>query len=452
MVKVIVVGSGGREHTIAWKLAQSSSVDEVICVPGNGGTASENKCRNIPLKQDYITDGANPYVEIAKHEGVTFAVIGPEDPLAAGIADAFWNAGIPCVGPKSAGAQLEASKDLAKEFMAKYNVACPASKTFTDEKSAHDYIDQHGAPIVIKADGLAAGKGVVVAATAPQAHDAVKDLMIDGRVGNAGSKLVIEDYLEGVEISILAAVSVTPDFTKNGQSTIVPFTPARDHKRLFDGAKGPNTGGMGAVTPLDDVTPEIMAKFKSDILEPTLKGLMAEGFDYRGFIFFGLMITKDGPKLLEYNVRLGDPETQVVLPMMDFDFAEMCKAIMDGKLKDFNFAWKKGYAVAPVAVSGGYPNAYKKGIPISINASAESMKGCKIFIAGAIEDRRANGAKGKELSLITSGGRVLASCAQAATFDEAWNNAYALMKQISFEGMFYRKDIGLPGAAESGKL
>lgn len=452
MVKVIVVGSGGREHTIAWKLAQSSSVDEVICVPGNGGTASENKCRNIPLKQDYITDGANPYVEIAKHEGVTFAVIGPEDPLAAGIADAFWNAGIPCVGPKSAGAQLEASKDLAKEFMAKYNVACPASKTFTDEKSAHDYIDQHGAPIVIKADGLAAGKGVVVAATAPQAHDAVKDLMIDGRVGNAGRKLVIEDYLEGVEISILAAVSVTPDFTKNGQSTIVPFTPARDHKRLFDGAKGPNTGGMGAVTPLDDVTPEIMAKFNSDILEPTLKGLMAEGFDYRGFIFFGVMITKDGPKLLEYNVRLGDPETQVVLPMMDFDFAEMCKAIMDGKLKDFNFAWKKGYAVAPVAVSGGYPNAYKKGIPISINASAESMKGCKIFIAGAIEDRRANGAKGKDLSLITSGGRVLASCAQAATFDEAWNNAYALMKQISFEGMFYRKDIGLPGAAESGKL
>lgn len=452
MVKVIVVGSGGREHTIAWKLAQSSSVDEVICVPGNGGTASENKCRNIPLKQDYITDSANPYVEIAKHEGVTFAVIGPEDPLAAGIADAFWNAGIPCVGPKSAGAQLEASKDLAKEFMAKYNVACPASKTFTDEKSAHDYIDQHGAPIVIKADGLAAGKGVVVAATAAQAHDAVKDLMIDGRVGNAGSKLVIEDYLEGVEISILAAVSVTPDFTKNGQSTIVPFTPARDHKRLFDGAKGPNTGGMGAVTPLDDVTPEIMAKFNSDILEPTLKGLMAEGFDYRGFIFFGVMITKDGPKLLEYNVRLGDPETQVVLPMMDFDFAEMCKAIMDGKLKDFNFAWKKGYAVAPVAVSGGYPNAYKKGIPISINASAESMKGCKIFIAGAIEDRRANGAKGKDLSLITSGGRVLASCAQAATFDEAWNNAYALMKQISFEGMFYRKDIGLPGAAESGKL
>lgn len=452
MVKVIVVGSGGREHTIAWKLAQSSSVDEVICVPGNGGTASENKCRNIPLKQDYISEGANPYVEIAKHEGCNFAVIGPEDPLAEGIADAFWNANIPCVGPKSLGAQLEASKDLAKEFMAKYNVACPASKTFTDEKAAHDYIDQHGAPIVIKADGLAAGKGVVVAATSAQAHEAVTDLMVSGKVGSAGNKLVIEDYLEGVEISILAAVSVTPDFTKNGQSAIIPFTPARDHKRLCDGAKGPNTGGMGAVTPLDDVTPEIMAKFNSDILEPTLKGLIAEGFDYRGFIFFGVMITKDGPKLLEYNVRLGDPETQVVLPMMDFDFAEMCKAITEGKLKEFNFAWKKGYAVAPVAVSGGYPNAYKKGIPISFNAEAKSMKDCKIFIAGAIEDRRANSANGQPLPLITSGGRVLAACSQAATFEEAWNNAYALMKQINFDGMFYRKDIGLPGAAESGKL
>lgn len=452
MVKVIVVGSGGREHTIAWKLAKSSSVDEVICVPGNGGTANENKCRNIDLKQDYIPEGANPYVEIAKHEGVTFAVIGPEDPLAAGIADAFWNANIPCVGPKSAGAQLEASKDLAKEFMAKYNVACPASKTFTDEKSAHDYIDQHGAPIVIKADGLAAGKGVVVAATAAQAHEAVTDIMVSGRVGSAGNKLVIEDYLEGVEISILAAVSVTPDFTKNGQSTIVPFTPARDHKRLCDGAKGPNTGGMGAVTPLDDVTPEIMAKFNSDILEPTLKGLIAEGFDYRGFIFFGVMITKDGPKLLEYNVRLGDPETQVVLPMMDFDFAEMCKAIMDGKLKDFNFAWKKGYAVAPVAVSGGYPNAYKKGLPISINKAAAELKNCKIFIAGAIEDRRTKCSEDKSHPMITSGGRVLAACSQAPTFEEAWNNAYALMKNISFDGMFYRKDIGLPGAAESGKL
>lgn len=440
MVKVIVVGSGGREHTIAWKLAQSSSIDEVICVPGNGGTATEKKCRNISLSQ-------GSYVEIAKKEDCSFAVIGPEDPLAEGLADSFWEAGIPCVGPKSKGAQLEASKDLAKDFMAKYNIACPASKTFENETDAHNYIDQHGAPIVIKADGLAAGKGVVVAATLSEAHKAVTELMADGRVGEAGKKLVIEDYLEGVEISILAAVSVTEEFTANGKSTIIPFLPARDHKRLCDGAKGPNTGGMGAVTPLDDVTPQIMEQFQKTILEPTLDGLIKEKFDYRGFIFFGVMITKDGPKLLEYNVRLGDPETQVVLPMMDFDFADMCKSIIDGTLKDFNFQWKKGYAVAPVAVSGGYPNAYKKGLPIKIDSKADKLKDCKIFIAGAIEDRRSD-----DKSLITNGGRVLAACSIDDTFDAAWNKAYELMNTIKFDDMFFRKDIGLAGAAESGKL
>lgn len=453
MSKVIVVGSGGREHTIAWRLALSSKVEEVICVPGNGGTANEKKCRNIPLAQSYIKDGENPYAAIAKHEGCDLAVIGPEDPLAEGIADAFWNAGIPCVGPKHDGAQLEASKDLSKEFMAKYGVACAASKTFTDEQAAHDYVESHGAPIVIKADGLAAGKGVVVAATVTDAHTAIKDIMVSGRVGNAGKKLVIEDYLEGVEISILAAVSVTPDYTKENKSTIIPFLPARDHKRLCDGAKGPNTGGMGAVTPLDDVTPQVMEQFNKNILEPTLKGLIAENFDYRGFIFFGVMITKDGPKLLEYNVRLGDPETQVVLPMMDFDFFEMCQSIVDGTLKNFKFGWKKGYAVAPVAVSGGYPNAYKKGIKITIDAKANEIKNTKIFIAGAIEDRRSiDKSNANAHPMVTSGGRVLAACSQADTFDEAWSNAYALMKTIHFDGMFYRKDIGLPGAAESGKL
>ena len=453
MTKVIVVGSGGREHTIAWKLSKSPLVEEVICVPGNAGMANENKCRSIALSQSYIEKGKNPYVEIAKHEGCTFAVIGPEDPLADGIADDFWAAGIPCVGPKKAGAQLEASKDLAKEFMAKYGVACPASKTFTNEKDAHDYTDRHGAPVVIKADGLAAGKGVTVAATVNEAHEAITDIMTSGRVGNAGKKIVIEDYLEGVEISILAAVSVTEENTKAGKSIIVPFLPARDHKRLCDGAKGPNTGGMGAITPLDDVTPQIMEQFNKTILEPTLKGLEAEKFDYRGFIFFGVMITKEGPKLLEYNVRLGDPETQVVLPMMDFDLFEMCKAIVDGSLKDFDAKWKKGYAVAPVAVSGGYPSAYRKGIKITIDSRADRIPDSKIFIAGAIEDRRSSAENNSdEHPMITSGGRVLASCAIAPTFSEAWKNAYDLMSTIKFDGMFYRKDIGLPGAAESGKL
>ncbi len=453
MLKILVVGSGGREHAICWRLAQSPLVNEIICVPGNGGTANETKCRNIaPSSVDYIAAGENPYVKIAQHENCNFAVIGPEDPLAEGIADEFWNAGIPCVGAKKAGAQLEASKDLAKAFMKKYDVACAASETFTDQKSADEYVDRHGAPIVIKADGLAAGKGVTVAATVKEAHDAIDDIMNSGRVGNAGKKIVIEDYLQGIEISILAAVSVTKETVEAGKAVIVPFMPARDHKRLLDGAKGPNTGGMGAVCPLSDVTEETLDQFNKTILEPTLKGLIAEGFDYRGFIFFGVMLTKDGPKLLEYNVRLGDPETQAVLPMMDFDFAELCKSIADGSLKDFKLAWKKGFCVAPVAVSGGYPESYKKGFQIDIDEDAIAKTGSKIFIAGAIEDRRTASKSFGQTPVITSGGRVLAASSIGDTFEEAWKNAYKAIESINFEGMFYRKDIGLPGAAESGNL
>ncbi len=448
-MNIIVVGSGGREHTICWKLAQSSLVEKIIVVPGNGGTATEDKCLNInPKDCSYIKDGENPYVAIAKHENCRMAVIGPEDPLADGIADAFWDAEIPCVGPKKAGAQLEASKDLSKNFMKKYGVACPSSETFVNEEEAISYIKKHGAPIVVKADGLAAGKGVVVAATVDEAVNAVKDMMDNGRVGSAGKKLVIEDYLEGVEISVLAAVSVTPEYAVSGNATIVPFLPARDHKRLLDGAKGPNTGGMGAVCPLDDVSEKTMAQFKKDILEPTLNGLIKEKFDYRGFIFFGVMLTKQGPKLLEYNVRLGDPETQAVLPLMDFDFAAMCTAILNGTLKQFNFEWKKGYQVAPVVVSGGYPLEYKKGCKITINQDILSISESKIFIAGAVTGRRG----GNDDNLLTSGGRVLACSAFGSTFKEAWNKAYQGLSSIKFEGAFYRKDIGLPGAAESGKL
>jgi len=448
-MNIIVVGSGGREHTICWKLSQSSLVDKIIVVPGNGGTAIENKCVNInPADCDYIKDGENPYVAIAKHEKCRMAVIGPEDPLADGIADAFWEGEIPCVGPKKAGAQLEASKDLSKAFMKKYGVACPSSETFVNEEEAVAYIKKHGAPIVVKADGLAAGKGVVVAATVDEAVTAVKEMMEDGRVGDAGKKLVIEDYLEGVEISVLAAVSVTPEYALNETAAIVPFLPARDHKRLMDGAKGPNTGGMGAVCPLDDVTEKTMEQFKKDILEPTLNGLIKEKYDYRGFIFFGVMLTKQGPKLLEYNVRLGDPETQAVLPLMDFDFAAMCSAILNGTLKQFEFKWKKGYQVAPVVVSGGYPGAYKKGCEITINKTILEQSEAKIFIAGAVSGRRC----GCIDNLLTSGGRVLACSAYGDTFKEAWSKAYQGLSSVKFDGAFYRKDIGLPGAAESGKL
>lgn len=446
-MNIIVVGNGGREHTICWKLAQSPVVDKIVVVPGNGGTAREAKCVNVnPETCDYIKDGENPYVAIARHEGCRMALIGPEDPLAEGLADCFWAAEIPCVGPKKAGAQLEASKDLSKNFMKKYGVACAASETFTSKELAVNYVKKHGAPIVIKADGLAAGKGVVVAKTEEEALAAVEDLMVDGRVGDAGKKLVIEDYLQGVEISVLAAVSVTPEYAMQGNATIVPFLPARDHKRLLDGAKGPNTGGMGAVCPLDDVTDDIMAKFNKDILQPTLNGLIKEKFDYRGFIFFGVMLTKQGPKLLEYNVRLGDPETQAVLPLMDFDFAAMCTAILNGSLKKFNFLWKKGYQVAPVVVSGGYPLSYKKGCEITFNEAILNKSGAKIFVAGAVCGNR--GRRGDD-NLLTSGGRVLACSAYGETFKQAWERAYEGVSAVKFENSFYRKDIGLPGAAVS---
>ena len=446
-MNIIVVGNGGREHTICWKLAQSSLVDKVVVVPGNGGTACEEKCVNVnPKDCDYIKEGENPYVAIAKHENCRMAVIGPEDPLADGLADVFWNADIPCVGPKKAAAQLEASKDLSKNFMKKYGVACAGSETFVNKDAACEYIKKHGAPIVIKADGLAAGKGVVVAATEQEALDAVTDIMDSGRVGDAGKKIVIEDYLEGVEISVLAAVSVTPEYAVQGSATIIPFLAARDHKRLMDGAKGPNTGGMGAVCPLDDVSEETMIQFEKDIMAPTLEGLIKEKFDYRGFIFFGVMLTKQGPKLLEYNVRLGDPETQAVLPLMDFDFAAMCTAILNGSLKDFNFEWKPGYQVAPVVVSGGYPGDYKKGLEITFNEAILNASTAKVFVAGAVSGRRGAG------DMLTSGGRVLACSAYGDTFKEAWEKAYQGISAVKFDGAFYRKDIGLPGAAESGKL
>jgi phosphoribosylamine--glycine ligase len=453
-MNIVVVGSGGREHAICWKIAQSPLIEKIIVIPGNGGTAKENKCKNVDIAScDYLKDdGTSPYIQIAKHEECIMAVIGPEDPLAEGLADVFWEADIPCIGPKKKGAQLEASKDFAKSFMRKYSVACAASKTFTDEIKAGEYIKSHGAPVVVKADGLAAGKGVTVAATVEDALAAVTDIMDSGRVGSAGKKIVVEDYLQGVEISVLAAVSVTPESAKKEEARIIPFLPARDHKRLNDGAKGPNTGGMGAICPLSDVTDTVMSQFRQTILTPTLKGLVAEKMDYRGFIFFGVMITADGPKLLEYNVRLGDPETQAVLPLMDFDFAAMCCSIINGTLGQFSFTWKPGYVVAPCIVSGGYPGSYAKGKPITIQRKLLEDSGAKVFIAGAQLDRRTTSSDPNATGLVTSGGRVLACSTYGDTFETAWKKAYEAVSAVHFDNEFYRKDIGLPGAAESGKL
>ncbi|OJF77326.1 MAG: phosphoribosylamine--glycine ligase [Treponema sp. CETP13] len=458
-MKIMVIGSGGREHAICWRLAQSTKVNEVVCVPGNGGTAQEDKCRNInPADCEYLDDikGVQIYSQIATFEQVDFVIVGPENPLCDGVADAIWNCGIPVVGPKKDGAQLEASKDFSKKFMHKYGVACADSITVTTAEEAKKYIHEKGAPIVVKADGLAAGKGVVVAATEEQANAAIDDFMSNNKLGDAGQTIVLEEYLQGTEISVLAAVSVTPQTAQANTATIVPFMPSRDHKRLNDGAKGPNTGGMGAICPLEDVDDATMTLFYKNCMQPTLDGMIAEKWDYRGFIFFGVMLTKEGPKLLEYNVRLGDPETQAVLPLMDFDFAELGLAIIDkennGALKKFakitdenpagTLAWKKGFICAPVAVSGGYPASYNKGYEITIDKKIVKECDAKVFIAGAQGSKK----------LLTSGGRVLACSALGSTFDEAWNNAYKAIKAVQFKDMFYRKDIGLPGAAESGEL
>lgn len=447
-MKVIVVGSGGREHAISWALAKSPMVKDILCIPGNGGTKREAKCRNlIPSSMDI-----NALVCIAQSEKPDFVVIGPEDPLCAGLADLLWDCGIPSIGPRALAATLEGSKDYAKQFMHTYTIACASSVTVTTVADAHAYIDTHGAPIVVKADGLAAGKGVVVAKTAEEAHKAVHRFMSEATLGEAGKTIVLEDYLCGTEISILAAVSVTAGTVSAGSSAIIPFLSARDHKRLFDGAIGPNTGGMGAVAPVSDLTADQFAQFNETILEPTLRGFIAEKMDYRGFLFFGVMLTKDGPKLLEYNVRLGDPETQAVLPLMESDFAELCLAIIDGEnkglLQKFNLRWKKGFVCAPVAVSGGYPSSYKTGYPISIDEKIctknDDLCDTKLFIAGAQINEAAQ--------LVTSGGRVLVMSAYGKTFDEAWQKAYKSLERVHFDGIFYRKDIGLQGAAESGDL
>lgn len=490
-MNVMLIGSGGREHALCWALSKSNDVSKIVCIPGNAGTACESKAVNIPLppKVSATPDGIDFFADIARKHKIDFALIGPEAPLCAGLADELWKHGIPVVGPKKNAARLEASKDFAKTFMKKHGIACADSVTVTNIIDAKMYIEQRGTPIVIKADGLAGGKGVVVAATKQEAMQTVQSFMEKRIFGDAGKKIVLEEYIRGSEISILAAVSVTPKTASADKAAIIPFVPARDHKRLKDGAKGPNTGGMGAIAPVPGVSDEIMEAFSHTILEPTLKGLIAEGLDYRGFIFFGIMLTDSGPKLLEYNVRLGDPETQSVLPLLDCDFAQLCTAILDknneGILKDFKIHYKEGSVCAPVAVFGGYPGTYKTGYTIEISNPDTSLQNIseilqnphnvqknqksgsiKLFIAGAetkdeIEEK-AN-LRICEKKLVTSGGRVLCvsafvSAAEAKetgktdTLDAAREKAYRGLKRIRFTDMFYRKDIGLPGAADSEEL
>jgi phosphoribosylamine--glycine ligase len=469
-MKILVVGAGGREHALAWKLAQSSKAEKVFIAPGNGGTAIEAKCENVAIKADPASaEGQEALRQFALREKIDLTVIGPELPLANGIADTFHSAGLNVIGPGRLPAQLEASKIYSKGFMAKYGVHAASGSSFTDPKEAFDFAARHfntsaagtpsggggaftsgaftggafkSAPLVIKADGLAAGKGVVIAHNLVETEETLTAFMKQKSLGGAGASVLLEEFLEGKEVSVLAAVSVT-----GGDGYILPFISARDHKRRFEGARGPNTGGMGAIAPVPDFSQEAQDDFVQSILKPTLNGLKVEHFDYRGFIFFGLMVNNNRCHLLEYNVRLGDPETQAVLPLMDFDLVDLCEAMINGS--EFHLTWKQGAVCAPVAVAEGYPGPYLKGDAISINAAALEKTGAKVFISGAFMGHAPGVVGADSPSLLTSGGRVLTVSAFGQNADEAYDRAYKGLGAISFDGMGFRLDIGRDQVAGS---
>ena len=416
---VLVVGSGGREHALVWKLSQSPTVTQISCAPGNVGLARVEKCTTLPLS---VTD-FDGLIEFARSNDVELAVIGPEVPLVAGIADAFEAEGIKVFGPTQDGAQLEGSKSWSKQLMDDAGVPTAKSRTFTAAADAIDYLDRQSAPIVVKADGLAAGKGVTVARTTQEAIDAVTDLFA-GTLGDAGSTVVIEDFLVGQEASVLA-------FT-DGQ-TILPMVAAQDHKQVGEGDTGPNTGGMGAYAPTPIVTPEVMEQVRHQVLEPTLKTLRDRGITYKGVLYAGLMIAPDGqPSVVEFNCRFGDPETQVVLPLLKSDLATVMLACAEGKLHEIDLEWHDGYAACVVMASGGYPGAYEKGKVISGLESAGQK--AVVFHAGT-----AAGASGE---VVTNGGRVLGITGRGNSLQNALDVAYRAIADIQFEGAYYRSDIG----------
>jgi phosphoribosylamine--glycine ligase len=454
MLKLMVIGSGAREHALAWKLAQSEKVEKVFAAPGNGGTVDEEKCGNVPLTGDPASEeGQRELLEFAKEQKIDVTLVGPEAPLAAGIVDRFRAGGLAVVGPDQKAARLEASKVYAKSFMEKYGVRTAKSRSFTDPARALAHAEEHfgkpsraskkaGAaapPLVIKADGLASGKGVVIAETLEDAKESLSSFMKKGDLGEAGKKVVIEEFIAGEEVSVLAAVSAGPGM----KGVIKPFITARDHKSRFEGGAGPNTGGMGSIAPAPGFTQACQKDFEDAILKPTLKGIENEKMDYRGFIFFGLMVQENMCHLLEYNVRLGDPETQAVLPLLDSDLAALCGAILDGSLRSFSLKWKKGAVCAPVLAAEGYPGPYRKGDPIAFNPTGLARTGAKIFVAGA--KKGGGGALGSGLR--TSGGRVMTVSCLADTPEEARTSAYESLWFINFEGMAYRKDIGLSNSA-----
>lgn len=418
-MKILLIGSGGREHALAWKLAQSEKVKELYIAAGNPGTAKYGQ--NLALAQN----NQKELLKFALKEKIDITVVGPEVPLAAGIVDLFKQQGLQVFGPNQSAARLESSKTFAKNLMQKYQIPTAEYKSFSKAEQAAAYIKEKGAPIVVKASGLAAGKGVIVAQTEVEALTAVKTIMKDEKFGEAGEKVVIEEFLKGEEATILAFC--------DGQ-TIVPMLASQDHKAAYDGGKGPNTGGMGAYAPAPVVTDKIEKDFEIEIMEPTLKALQSEGIDFKGVIYFGLMIKDGRAKVLEYNVRFGDPEAQVILPLLETDLVDIMQAVFKQNLGQLKIKWKDQKALCVVMASGGYPVKYEKEKAISGVKEAEKAESIIVFQAGT----RLEGEK-----LLTDGGRVLAVTALGNSFRDVIDKAYCGIEKINFEGSQIRTDIGL---------
>ena len=416
-MKVLVVGGGGREHAICWKLAQSPRVTELFCAPGNAGIAQVATCVDVKA-----TD-VEGMVAWAKANAMDFVMVAPDDPLALGMVDALEAAGIPAFGPRANAAIIEASKAFSKELMAKYHIPTAKYRTFTRLDEALAYIEAEGAPIVVKADGLALGKGVVVASTVEEAKQAAREMMEDKKFGASGSTVVIEECMTGPEVTVLAF--------SDGER-VVPMPASQDHKRAYDGNEGPNTGGMGAISPPPQYTSDVAARCVAEIFQPTIDALKAEGRPFKGVIYFGLMLTPNGPKVVEYNARFGDPECQVVLSLLESDLMDILEACVNGTLDRVDIRWKQGAGCVLVLASGGYPLDYEKGYPIS--GLEEAGKSAVVFHAGT--------KAGEDGVFLTNGGRVLGVTATADDLEGAIQGAYSAAKHISFTDMHFRNDIG----------
>ncbi len=413
-MKIMVIGGGGREHAIVKKLKENPNVTALYCLPGNGGIAWDAVC--VPIAATNL----DSIVRFAKEHSIDYAVVAPDDPLAMGAVDLLETIGVPCFGPRKNAAIIEASKVFAKELMKRYGIPTARYETFDDMDAALRYLETAPMPAVIKADGLALGKGVIIAQTLSEAKEAVRAMMEDKRFGKSGERIVIEEYLEGPEISVLS-------FTDG--KTVVPMVSSMDHKRAGDGDTGLNTGGMGTVAPNPYYTPEVADRCMREIFLPTIRAMAAEGRPFKGCLYFGLMLTKDGPKVIEYNCRFGDPETQVVLPLLKTDLLTVMQAVTEERLADCPVEFSDGAAACVILASEGYPGSYQKGFPIRIPDDLNA----EIFTAGVKET---------DGQLVTSGGRVLGVTATAPTLKEALQKAYAAAEQIRFENVYYRRDIG----------